>query len=820
MTPRLGFPPDIQHAVDEWGLHGSLRRRSAIRRYVEDDGIVVGRRPSGAPRSLQVDPLPVVVGAAEWTALEAGLAQRATLLDLLLADLYGARHLLERGTIPAELVLSHPGFVPQVDGIPTTNDLVLTATDLGVTPEGRWTVLGDRTQAPTGAGYAMAVRRVTARALAATHRDADLRRLRAFFDALRARLLGLASGSSEVSRVVLLGAGGDGEAAFDDAFTATLLGFPIARAEDLELGGGQLWLRTTGGREPLDVLVLRLDAWAADPLDLDSSSADGVPGLVEASRRGMVTVVNPLGAGVLENPALGAFWPDIARALLDTDPLLEGPQTWWCGDPASRSHVLTNLSTLLISPIGPTSARPRRRGDQLSETELDLLARQVQAEPWAWCGQEIVPAWLTPIVTSKGLVDRPTIVRTFTLAGDTPMVMPGGLARAAADDHSPGVGILEHSIAKDLWVLGSAGLADTAEDPIWTSAFDTSAFIDSVPQGPQIALAPRAAEDLYWFGRYAERAEATARLLLVADDLIEDHVNRPGTAGHETMTVVLDAIDALTSVRRDRPVPATGHRAPTAEAIREPLGHLRQTIFDADRRGTIHHSARRANLAASEVRDLLSPDTWMVLSRLERELSAPRIDEERMQPVLLTVIESCLALAGMGAEGLVRDASWAFFDAGKRMERSQESVRLMRALLGEAKRPRVNSLVLESTLRTMDSIISHRRRMVNARARRHELEVALELLLVDPTNPRSVLFQLTRLQRDLEFAPVTALAEATTVLITHTRALDPRALALGERSRLDEALVTLEKRLRTLSHQIDTAHFTHPVRPHIVVAPL
>ncbi len=821
-TSRPAFPPDIQRAVDEWGLSGSLRRRSTIRRYVEDDGIVVGRRPSGAPRSLQVDPLPVVLDAVEWSALEAGLAQRAHLLELLLADVYGPRHLLERGTIPAELVLGHPGFVPQADGIPTRDELVLTATDLGRASDGRWTVLGDRTEAPTGAGYAMAVRRVTARALTATHRSADLRRLRGFFDSLRGRLLALASGTSEVSRVVLLGEGGDGESAFDDAFTAMLLGFPLARADDLVLADGRLWLRTTAGREPLDIVVRRVDARASDPLDLDSRSSNGVPGLVEASRRGMVTVVNPLGSGILENPALGAFWSGISRDLLDSDPLIEAPQTWWCGDRASLSHVLAHLPELMLSPLGPTRERPRLRGSELSASQRDVLSRRIEAEPWAWSGQEVVPAWLTPIVTSRGLVERPTVVRTFTLGGaGSPVVMPGGLARAASDDQRAGVGTLEQSIAKDLWVLGSAGVKEAVEEfasirvasPSSPSTPDEAS--EPRPRGLAIALSNRSAEDLYWFGRYAERAEATARLLLVADDLVEDHLNRPGTAGHEAMTVVLDAIDTLTAVRRERLLSTSDNGQP--DAVREPLSHLRRLVFDAARRGTIHHAVSRAGQAAGEVRDLLSSDTWMVLSRLERHLTDPPPDEERLQPVLLSVVESLLALAGMSAEGLVRDASWAFFDAGRRMERSQETLRLLRAMLGQARRPRVDAFALEATLRTTDSIISHRRRLVDGRGRRHELEIALDLLLVDPTNPRSVLYQLTRLQSDLAYVPESSLGDATASLVTLTRSLDPRQLALGERARLVEALTAVEKRLRALSQLLDSTHFTHQVRSRVVV---
>ena len=350
---------DTLRSVGPMGLTGWAER---VRSFIADEGISYGiRRRGETARNWSLDPIPLLLSSPEWDRLEAGLAQRAVLLDAVLGDIYGERRLVQRGLLPAETFLGHAGFLHQATSIrlPGPRQLVLAAADLARDDTGAWRLLGDRAQAPSGAAYAMANRRIIARVLPTLHRRTDLARLRGFFDTMRQALQAAAPTGVDVPRVVVLSPGPLSETAYDQALTATLLGFPLVESDDLTARDGQVWLRTTGGLERVDVLLRRVDADWCDNLELRPESRLGVPGLVEAARLGACSVVNPLGAAVLENVALLPYLASVCRAVTGEDLLLRPAQTWWCGDATQRSHVLANLDRLVIKAtsrgVGPAS---------------------------------------------------------------------------------------------------------------------------------------------------------------------------------------------------------------------------------------------------------------------------------------------------------------------------------------------------------------------------------------------------------------------------------------------------------------------------------
>jgi uncharacterized circularly permuted ATP-grasp superfamily protein len=419
---------------------------------VQDDGVTYG----GVGSSWRLDPLPLMISADDWAGLERGLVQRAELLDLVLSDLYGPRDLLRRGVIPPEVVLGHGGFVHQADGIrvPGPRQLFFTATDLARHRDGRWHVLSDRTQAPSGAGYAMENRRVVAKVFPGLRRTTELSGLRDFFHSVRIALHEVAPATAEAPRIVLLTPGPESETAFDQAYLSTLLGFPLVEAEDLIVQDGQVFLRSLGRLEPVDVLLRRVDADYSDPLELRPDSRLGVPGLLEASRQGQVTVVNSFGTGVLENPGLLPYLPAAARALLGADLLLPSVATWWCGDAAQRAHVLAHLDTMVIKPITRGVRVSARFGTDLSAAETDELRRAVEAQPWAWAAQELLEKSTAPVVTPRGVEPRDVVLRTFGVArGGSYTLMRGGLARVAPSAGSQVVSNLTGALTKDVWVL-------------------------------------------------------------------------------------------------------------------------------------------------------------------------------------------------------------------------------------------------------------------------------------------------------------------------------------------------------------------------------
>lgn len=824
-APRPGAR-DLLALVDLLGMPGLLARRSEAARLVEDEGIVygvpdrsddVGRPPARASeRRWRIDPLPVVVEDATWQHLQAGMEQRAMLLDAVLADLYGPRTLLHRRVLPPEAVLSHPGFIRQADGVglPGPRQLLLHAGDLARGADGAWRVIADRTQAPSGAGYALETRRVVARVMPALYRDTSLLRLRSFFDAVRAALTEVApevgAGGAEAPRVVLLTPGPDSETAFDQAVFATLLGYPLVTGEDLAVRRGRVHMRSLGRYDPVDIVMRRVDADYADPLELRADSQLGVPGLLEAGRAGEVSVVNGFGAGVLEAPALMAFLPEIARTLLGEDLALASPQTWWCGQDTGRRHVLANLDRLVLK----TDDRNQGLfGWELTGGRRDELRRRIEAEPQRWSGQEPVEMSTVPVVTGRGLEPRRFTMRTFAVGRtDGYQLMAGGLGRVSAGPDTHLVTNTAGAVAKDVWVLapepvsGATALVGPPTGPI---ALPPELLGEGTrPRLVAAGLPPRVAENLFWLGRYAERAEDTVRLVRVVDELTEDWSMRPGTAGAAGVDALVQATRRVTGTS---PLPLIG------------------LVADGERPGTIAYAVRRTVGAAQALREQLSLDTWIVLGSLDRvldELADPShrgSDADTADPVLgpalARVLEGLLALAGLGAESMIRDVGWHFMDAGRRIERALQILALLRHALDRpepaaARRAEVDeALVLESLLIAGESIITHRRRH-QARAR---VETVLDLLLLDRENPRSVALQLDRLADDLTQLPrhspaAAALPDDLRRITARLREFDPAAAAVqldGRRPYLGEQLDALAGDVRALASALESAHFAH-----------
>ncbi|UFU02802.1 circularly permuted type 2 ATP-grasp protein [Ruania suaedae] len=787
-------------------------RREEVTLLLEDHGVrygaghqlADGRSDDGTDEPLdapwRLDALPLILDEIEWARLEAGLRQRAALLDAILTDLYGERRLLADATLPSELALAHPGFLRAAEGvaIPGPHQLFLYAADLARNADGSWVTLSDRTQAPSGLGFAMEDRRVVSQVLAGSYRQARIRRMGPFFHAMRTALQEVARvGSGDAPRVALLTPGPYSETAFDQGYLATMLGLPLVEGEDLVVQEGRLWMRALGGLEPVDVLLRRVDAEFCDPLDLRGDSVLGVPGLVQAARSGAVTVVNPFGAGVLENPALMTYLPRLARQVLGEELMLGSTATYWCGERSMCSHVIANLDRLVIRETAPGGYL--RDGWELTVAERTDLATMISADPHRWVGQEPVAASTTPTIGADALQARPTTLRTFALARPSGyQVLSGGLARVELDEptrsaqpepSSPPLR-MAGSAAKDVWILSAE--AQPVQDP-WL-ADDGTPYRPAVP-----AISPGAAEDLFWFGRYAERAEATVRLVRAVTDRWEDYHLTPASAGGRCLAVLTAALAQV-----------------TAE------GSLEDVLLAERRPGTVGFAVARAVRAASGVRDQLSGDIWIALSAAERALAGARTARTRpggtadLDGVLTRTLEALLAVAGIGAEGMVRDVGWSLMDIGRRLERAQHLVQVLAATATSRHDRAVDSMVLESVLIAHESIITYRRRSQST----DRLDAFLELLLLDHRNPRSLAYQLSTLRSDFDALPTAAanaqvrdqlLADLDDLLAEQEVSRLAATDEAGQHRPLAELLQSLDWRLRDLGEEIARIHFAHPV---------
>ncbi|BAN02111.1 circularly permuted type 2 ATP-grasp protein [Ilumatobacter coccineus] len=721
--------------------HGELaRRQSEIQRLLEHDGVTynAGGDEARSVRPWTLDPVPFVVPSDEWQAIERGMVQRAELLDLALADLYGERRLLRTGVIPPEMVLADPQFFRACDQIslPGGKQVVLLGTDLARAGDGRWLALGHRAQAPSGAAYAMENRRVLSRVFPQAFRQTGVERLGSFVDALRSALLAAAPVGVDDPSIVILSPGSLSETAFEHASIAAQLGCPLVQGSDFELRDGRVGLRTVGGWAPVHVILRRVDAGFCDPLALRTDSTLGVPGLVDACRAGTVSVVNTLGSGILENAGLAALMPALAEHLLGTDLLLDSVPSWWCGDPAARSHVLANLGSLVVRPLSRVSLEHSIDTRRLTGAERRRLRARIEAEPAQWVGQERITPGATPVFRDGTIEPRPTVVRSFVVAGsDSYTAMRGGLARTAAGDGEGPITARAGASSKDVWVLSSSS-QPAAE--FWPTAPVAAAGASTA------ALPARAAEHLFWLGRYAERAEGTVRLIRTVTARCDEFLDTPSGPGPASLTVLLETLTRLTGTY-------PGFVGDDAVALLDdPTDELFSLVVDDRRPGTVAHAVRRMFDALDVVRDQLSVDTWLVVGSLQRELERIERDaddlgaadrDDRLTNVLSQLLQGLLSLSGIANESMVRDLGWQFMDAGRRVERAIHVASLVGTSLGTQRSAPVESLVVESVLTAGESIITSRRRY---RARAF-VPSTIALLLADGGNPRSLRFQVDRL---------------------------------------------------------------------------
>jgi uncharacterized circularly permuted ATP-grasp superfamily protein/uncharacterized alpha-E superfamily protein len=731
---RVTTTQDVSEALAGLGVEELRRRQSEATRLLDQDGVVIrdANAPRGGRRRWRLDPMPVVLDSREWAEIESGIIERAELLDLVLTDLYGPRELLRRHVIPPQVVLGHPGFLHACDGIrlPGEHQLFNYAADLGRCEDGSLVVLADRTQAPSGSGYAMENRLVCQRVLPTLYRDAGVHRLAPFFRWLRSALQAAAPPDVEDPRIVVLSPGPYNETAFEHAVLASTLGYPLVEGSDLTVRGGSVWMRSLGQREPVHVILRRVDDTYCDPLELNPESQLGVTGLVQATRAGTVSVVNALGSGVLENPALAAFEEDVARHLLGRPLRLPAVPTWWCGDPTARAYVLEHLPELVLRPTSPIRGSSVF-GWEASSAELEALRARIEARPGDWVGQAAATSESAPTLTGGGIELRRSVLRAFAIPrGSSYVVMPGGLTRVAPDG---GRGrISAGAVSKDTWVLASEPERPTG---FWLQSGPATPGL-----GPGALIPSRVAENLWWLGRYAERAEAVTRLLRVVLDRRNEFEAATSEAGVSALRVLLAATTRVTATQPG----FTGDDGPMRLAA--PGDELRSLIVDDGRPGTPAHATRGLVAAAEAVRDQLSRDTWLVVGNLDRVLVG---DLGEPQAALAEIMQSLLALSGLFEESMERDLGWRHMDAGRRLERSLQVLALLRATVGEAHDTATDSLLLESVLIAAESIITYRRRYRS----QAQPETLLDLLLVDEDNPRSVGHGLVRLADDLDAMP-------------------------------------------------------------------
>jgi len=784
-------------SLDDLGAAELARRWRDAQHLIRENGVTynVYGDSRGIARPWQLDPIPLMISPAEAAHLERGLVQRGRLLELILTDLYGPQRLLQAGIIPPELVFPNPGFLRPCHGIrlPGGRFLHLYAANLGRGADGQFRVLGDRTQAPSGAGYALENRTVMTRTLPEAFQGCRVHRLALFFRAFRDTLREIAPRNKDNPRIVLLTPGPYNETYFEHAYLARYLGYTLVEGGDLTVRDNRVFLKVLGGLQPVDVIFRRLDDDYCDPLELRPDSFLGVPGLTQAVRSGTVAVANALGTGILETPALMAYLPRLCRELLGEELWIESAPTWWCGEAESLKHVLANLDRMVLKPTFISASIEPIFPADLSKEERSTLIGKIQARPAAYVAEERIELSAAPVLVDGNLAPRRMVLRTYLAADrDGFTIMPGGLTRVGSGPDSMIVSMQRGGGSKDTWVLAAGAVSDFSLLPASTRVQLTRAGGD---------LPSRAADNLFWLGRYAERAEGTTRLLRGAAVRLTE---RTGLGNTPELSALLRSLSLLVE----------GH-TPTA-IPEDPETALAAAVFDPARPGSLAGVVKAFRRVASIVRDLISIDMWRVVNGLSDLPSEFGEEGPTTADVLDRLNKSVISLAafgGLAVESMTRGEGWRFLDMGRKLERSLYTIALLKGTLVF---PANNEgPVLDALLEVADSSMTYRRRYLsNLRP-----EGVIDLLVLDESNPRSLATQLAALEDDVAHLPRSsaragraaeqrfALAAISTVRMAEADRLS--VVEEGTRPGLRDLLEEVGSILPTLSDAITQQFLSH-----------
>ncbi|HEY1103132.1 MAG TPA: circularly permuted type 2 ATP-grasp protein [Burkholderiaceae bacterium] len=732
MTPAWGQFFDI---LGHEGLLDLNRRTSQLERQIRDNGVTynVYADSHGPQRPWSLDLFPLVIDAAGWQQIEAGVLQRVALLEQVLDDVYGRQNLLRRGLLPPALVQGHPGYLRAMRGVAPVGGthLHVTAFDIARGPDGNWWVVSQGTQAPSGLGYLLENRLTISRLFPQAFAGLRIQRLastyRALVDGLKQQ-----SGAGADAHIALLTPGPYNETYFEHAYLARYLGLTLVEGSDLTVRDQRVYLKTLRGLEPVHGLLKRLDDPFLDPLELRPDSRLGVPGLLQAIRAGNVLVANAPGAGFLESPALLGFLPALAQELRGEELLLPALPTWWCGERAAMQDALPRLRDSVIKPTY-TGARSHGSfhaalGRSQSRRQLDEWAGRIVRQGDEHTVQSYVPlsqmpTWQPDPAGDDGgrIVPRSVLLRVYAVS-DGPRswrVLPGGLARIASTD--AGVASMQRGGGSaDCWVM--------TEGEVDRSTLLAAHTTASAAAHGRRMVTSRAAENLFWLGRYTERTENAIRLARLGIESLggEDPSSPP----------LLEWLGQLAT--SNALVPEGTPATPAARRVFERT--LIAGLAEPESVHSVGFNLRATRLAASAVRERLSQEQWKLTVRTEADFfqrcEALRAQGDFAAGSALQILETAsvgmAAMTGAQTDRMTRDDGWRLLSVGRLIERLGF---LSTALHASFETGAVHDVGgFEALVALFDSTITFRAQY----QQRRDVAALLELLVHDRDNPRSL----------------------------------------------------------------------------------
>jgi uncharacterized circularly permuted ATP-grasp superfamily protein/uncharacterized alpha-E superfamily protein len=796
VTPRPHWA-HLMESLQAIGPEELGRRWARAERRIRENGITynVYGDPLGANRAWQIDIVPLLISADDWRFIEAGIIQRARLLNLLLEDLYGAQKLVVKGHFPAELLYANPAFLRPLVGVavPAHSYLHMLAVDIARSPDGQWWVLADRTQAPSGSGYALENRTIVSDVLPDLFRRSNVLRLASFFRAQRDALTKLTQ--RENPRIVLLTPGPLNETYFEHSYIARYLGFTLVQGADLTVRKRRVYLKTVDGLEQVDVILRRVDDSFCDPLELRSESLLGVPGLVDAIVAGNVKVANALGSGLIETAAIMPFLPGLSKQLLGEPLKLPSVATWWCGQDYALDWVLDHLDSVVVKPAFPSRGMEPVFGADLPSAEKGRFADQVRGRPYEYVAQEQVALSTAPVWDKGRLNSRSVVLRTYVLnTGSEWVAIPGGLVRVAEAEGSV-VSMQRGGHSKDAWVL-------------WDGPVDTFSMLRPQNEPVELRRVSRVvpssvADNAFWLGRYVERAENIARILRAM-------IPRVRRAEEAELVCLIRLHKCLES--RHSKLPKGKHRRPTSLELEQEITSL---ISDTKRSDSMVCTLAEVSRIGGSIRERLSADMMFLIGQLRDSIRVGQNTPFLEHPAMLTdCLELLSAFSGMERENINRGMGWLFMTTGRRLERAIYLTRQLREVTTPIAE---QDPLLECLLEVADSSMTYRTRYYTTL----QSLAVLDVLMADETNPRSLEFQLSHLADLYDKLPrhLAVDLKAMRAALALLRGFDlrklkyplPGAATNGSDglSRLANFLRELERLLPSWSNNLSNRYFSH-----------
>ncbi len=718
--------------IENLGTAELKNRQQELLKILQENGVTynVYGDTSGLNRPWLLDAVPLVISAAEWRGVERGMKQRAYVLNKLLEDIYGERVLLKKGIIPPELIYSHPGFLRPCDKLklPGAYQLTMYSADLSRGPDGKVWVIKDRAQAPSGMGYALENRSALSRVIPELFQQHQVAKLGGFFSSMMQSLIQIAPQGKEHPRIVLLTPGPRNETYFEHAFLASYLGITLVQGEDLIMRDSFVWIKTVEGLEKVDVILRRVDDSFCDPLELREDSQLGIPGLLQAVRKGNVAIANPLGSSILENTGLMAFLHGAFKYFLNEDPIIPMIATWWCGQKKEMDYVLEHLDTLVIKDIERVSGFKTVMGSRLSKAQKEELIRKIKFEPFRYVGQEEVEFSTSPVFTKEKLEPRFTVLRSYLVANKNGYeMMRGGLTRCSPERGSFLVSNQDGGISKDTWV-----------EATFTKTDSPSKARKSADMKRKAVLPSRAAENLFWVGRYTQRVVRTSRFIrIVLRNLTQKNYIYGGNDS-ESLKVLLQTVTHITDTY-------PGFVEDAEEEMKNPLPEIHQLICNPERAGSILFTLSNLLKSMYAARDRWTVDSWRIIDDIEnvkRRIAVLEPDGIRHAFSLLDQLTGgLLSFSEMTRQSMYRSDGRIMYRLGQLIEEVLMELAQYKSILSYEYEESVEFQLLEALLLSNQNLSSYRS------VYRTSLSVSpvIDLLFLNSQNPTSVYSQLERM---------------------------------------------------------------------------